>query len=267
MKYLQRSDVEKIGRCGAHSYIDVLDGKPIRVSRQLSSYWVASNLVDKGMSEHLMEDGFWEAWITLWISRFVANSVCIDAGANYGYFTFQLAKNGCKVYAIDANPSIIPFLKHSSKLNGCENRVEIMNYAISNKSGDVVELGLTENTLNTSVLVSRRSEYGVISVNTLALNDIDDKIDFIKMDIEGAEELAFDGMLNIWDKNPDCVLLMEFVPPQYEKNGLLFFEKIISNGFNIGYVDYDGNEQHIADFSFFESDDAPFRMLVIRKQK
>src|SRR5580704_6922794 len=111
MRFSSREEVERIGRAGVASYESCTEGQPIIVSRQLSSFWIASRPDDPGLSEHFKNDGFWEAWITLWISRNVApGSVCVDAGANYGYFTFQLVQNGCMVLAYEANPELIPYL-------------------------------------------------------------------------------------------------------------------------------------------------------------
>ena len=272
MEFFSRQEVEKIGKAGTCTFTANVDTHnqdvPAQVSRQLSSYWIASKPTDRGISEHFKNDGFWEAWISLWISRNVKpGSVCIDAGANYGYFTFQLAQHGCKVLAIEANSELIPYLKKSVELNGCADRVRVMNNAISEVSHRMLTLNLTESSLNSTIINSGQT-IAEISVETIALNDVasfEGGIDFVKMDIEGAEELAFAGMQRLWDVNPKCVFLMEFVNDHYAEHGKLFYDRMATD-FKIGYVDYNGDEQPVSDFSFFQNDTEDFRMIVLRKK-
>lgn len=268
MKYNDRADVETIGKTGAYSTDTEIEGVPASITRQLSSFYLACKKEDKGISEHHRNDGFWEAWITLWISKNVKpSSLCIDGGSNYGYYTFFLANHGCNVIAIEANPEIIPFLKKSVELNGCSDRVTIENFAISDKDHETIKLGLLPSSLNTTV-VERDDLIGSFEAKTITLDHISElfgDIDFVKLDIEGAEEMAWRGMQKLFYKSPNCVVLMEFVKEHYEQNGKLFFEEIASSC-NIGYVDYNGDEQPINDYSFIETDTEPFRMITIRKK-
>lgn len=271
MRYYSRKEVESIGKAGAYSYDDVIDGKSIIVSRQLASYWLATLPDDKGLSVHFKEDGFWEAWITLWISRNVSpNAVCIDAGANYGYFTFQLAAHGCEVYAIEANPALIPFLLKSVELNGFADRVHVVNAAVSDTDGKKVRLHITESSGNSSINTYTHTNDLIlreVDVETIALSRYSGitPIDFIKMDIEGAEELAFDGLGRLLRMNPKCVILLELVYELYPERAKLFYNKI-SESCVVSYVDYDGNEQPVKDYSFIENDTEAFRMFVVRSK-
>lgn len=265
MKYNNRNDVEAIGKAGVYHYIDD-DGDA--VSRQLASYWICSKDVDKGISEHFKYDGFWEAWITLWISRNVKpGSVCIDVGANYGYYTFQLAQHGCMVVAIEANPDLIPRITKSIELNGCSDRVKLINAAATNNSKGTVTLNLKESSLNSTIKASSE-EHGNVKVKAVALNkyaSYKGGIDFVKMDIEGAEELAWGGMQELFDVNKNCIVMMEFVAPHYVDNGRLFFDELLAKCV-VSYVDYDGGEKEIQNHDFFNTDSEDLRMLILRKR-
>lgn len=269
MRYYSRKEVELIGKAGAYSYDDAIDGNGIIVSRQLASYWLATLPNDKGLSIHFKEDGFWEAWITLWISRNVSpNAICIDAGANYGYFAFQLATHGCEVYAIEANPMLIPFLQKSVELNNLQGRVHVLGAAVSRVTGKKIKLHVTESSCNSSINTYSHTNDVIlktVDVDTIALDDFSDikPIDFIKMDIEGAEELAFDGMWRLLRMNPKCVVLFELVYELYPERAKLFYDKICKN-FLLSYVDYDGNEQPVQGYSFIENDIEEVRMFVVR---
>lgn len=268
MQYNSRADVENIGSAGAYFTDTEIEGKPASITRQLAAYWLACKQSDTGISEHHRKDGFWESWITLWMSRNVKpSSVCIDGGSNYGYYTFFLANHGCNVVALEANPEIIPFLKKSVELNGCSDRVTILHAAIADESNKTIKLGLLPSSLN-STIVERDDLIGSFEVKTKSLDDVAaefGEIDFIKLDIEGAELLAWKGMQNLLENNPHCTVLMEFVKEHYEQKGKLFFAEIYKNC-NVNYVDYNGDEQPCG-FDFLETDTEDYRMIVIRKRE
>ena len=44
---------------------------------------------DMGISPHLIMDGYWESWITKLLAQIVQPGfICIDIGANFGYFLY-----------------------------------------------------------------------------------------------------------------------------------------------------------------------------------
>jgi FkbM family methyltransferase len=268
MKYNDRADVEKIGQAGAFFTDTMIEGKPASITRQLAAYYLACKQSDTGISEHHRKDGFWESWITLWMSRNVKpSSICIDGGSNYGYYTFFLANHGCNVIALEANPEIIPFLKKSVELNGCSDRVTILHAAIADESNKTIKLGLLPSSLN-STIVQRADLIGSFEVNTKSLDDVAKEfgeIDFVKLDIEGAELLAWKGMQKLLNNNPHCVVLMEFVKEHYEQGGKLFFAEIAEKC-DVAYVDYNGDEQPCG-FDFLETDTEEYRMIVIRQKE
>ena len=62
------------------------------------------------------------------------------------------------------------------------------------------------------------------------------RIDLIKIDIEGAEDLAWDGMQEIIDKNDDITIIMEYNPSFYDNSEALI-DKVLMNGFLLGVID------------------------------
>ena len=268
MQYSNRAQVEAIGLAGAESYEDFIGDAPVVISRQLSSYWIVTKQIDVGLAEHHKRDGFWEAWITLWFSKNVKpKSVCIDAGANYGYYTFFLAQHGCRVFAIEANPELIPMLKKSIELNGCDDRVEVFNLAVSDTDGREIVFNTYPCTGDSSLFERPdiAKDGGNFTTTSVTLDELSTgKIDFIKMDIEGSEPFAWKGMQKLLDRNPDCVVLMEFSPTVLSNGGRDFFEEILSSS-NISYVDYDGEEKEVVSYPF-EHEMDELKMLVLRRK-
>ena len=138
--------------------------------------------------------------------------VIIDLGAHIGYFTSLFSelvgKNG-KVYAFEPNPELFVMLKQNTRK--FEN-VVLSEMAVSNKGGVINFYESLNNTGNHSIFPADFREVK-ISVNSVRLDDvIKEKVDWIKMDIEGAEPLAIEGMNRIISENQNIKLVIEFCP-------------------------------------------------------
>jgi FkbM family methyltransferase len=132
------------------------------------------------------------------------DGVLLDIGANIGWFTLlaadQLARadQGGRVIAIEANPSVIPFLCASVVESGLSSRVDIKPYAVSREaglvafdSGDVGNLGGQRIKRIQDAVSNRRHIAPAVRLDDL-LCDLD-RLDVIKIDIEGSEPLALLG--------------------------------------------------------------------------
>ena len=124
------------------------------------------------------------------------HKVFVDVGANEGYFTILMAGLGYHVYAIEPSPSNVRILKKNIKLNGFEDRVTVIQAAVSNKK----EL-ITFNESNINRMWSRVSDtrFGGLLFTSIKVqadlldNLIDEKVDIIKMDVEDHTLQAMEG--------------------------------------------------------------------------
>lgn len=262
MRYIDRADLQRLGEAGARNYS--LGNNDIAV-RILGSSWLIVKDLNDHFAPHLKKDGYWEAWISLWISQNVKpGSVCIDGGANYGYYTFQLLLHGCKVFAIEANPHLIPYLETSLKLNG-DFPLTIIHAALTDGSTDKVTLIVTESYLHSTIIIDREAK-DLVEVNTVRLLDFaNKKVDFIKLDIEGAEDQVLPDLVKLQKKNANLVCLMEWVYDAYPNKSRELFDYMIDN-FKLSYVDYDGGEVPVTSYSFIEEETVDLRMYVLRKK-
>lgn len=267
MEFFSTYDLEKIGKAGAFFQQFKLGNQNLFKTRVLSSFWLCTKEGNDGIAEHLREDGYWESWVTLWISKHVApGAICIDAGATYGYYSFFLAQHGCKVYSIEANPELILLLEYSLQLNGAYDRVSVINGAVSEKSAETVVLGFSDSIGGTSIRLKDAEKK--IYVKTIALDallEVEPRIDFVKLDIAGSEELAWNGMQNIMRINPACICLMEFSPVHYFNKGRDFFNRLLKDNY-ISCINHNGEEFPVPDFSIFEQTNYQWQMLVIRSK-
>ena len=139
----------------------------------------------------------------------------IDAGANVGYYTILISKLvGSKgmVYAFEPSPECLEVLRRNVQLNSCAN-VQVVGKAVTDKTGHI-PFYLNPHTLSSSAIPRTADMPQTIIVPAVALDDVvgEKKVDFIKMDIEGAETRAFRGMTRIIKNNPDLKMIVEVFP-------------------------------------------------------
>src|SRR5687768_3096220 len=130
MEYSTRAEVERIGRAGVAWY--QVDGAT--VARGLSSFWLYCEKDDTAFTPWMKSDGFWEAWITRWVSnQFPSHDHFIDVGANVGYYSMMAAKAGLHVTAYEPNPVVADLLERAAKRNRVE--INLQRVALSNRAG------------------------------------------------------------------------------------------------------------------------------------
>jgi hypothetical protein len=94
-----------------------------------------------------------------------------------------------------------------------------------------------------SVFVNRPDLKKTISVEAATLDSFladDLKVDFIKMDAEGAEPFIFKGMKNVIKNSPTLKIIMEFAPSHIEAAGESprdFLRYLEAMGFKIKLID------------------------------
>ena len=179
----------------------------------------------------------------------------LDIGANIGYFTLifaDLVGPEGKVYAFEPDPANLALLKKNLEINGFDN-VVVVPLAVSDRMGRI-PFYLSPDNLGDHTVYPVGRDRKVIFVDSGRLDDyfkdIDGKIDFIKMDIQGAEAKALEGMQNLLKNNSAIKLLMEFYPFGIEKTGFQSGEcldRLLASGFDIYYVDMDDELKKLTD--------------------
>ena len=130
------------------------------------------------------------------------NDIVLDCGANIGIFSVYAAQKAKMVYAFEPGKNEIASLYENKRLNNCNNIKIIAKAVLDNsKNARLVPLGIVS-----SYLVSKEKKENkekidkedVLDVETISIDGFIkkeniEKVDFIKMDIEGSERKALLG--------------------------------------------------------------------------
>ena len=200
---------------------------------------------DLAVSVHIALDGVWEDSVTkAWLSVQKDNSVIFDIGANFGYFGLlaaQATDHSSRVHFFDANPNLMPYLRKSLSINWFNEKSTLVNKAISNKSGKST-INILEDFIGSSsvqsveqlnsylkdtidVKVKESVEIEAINIDQYCSSLNISNVDLVKIDIEGYEEKAYEGMSSVIEKSNNLIVFLEFTRQAYE-NPKKFYDRI-----------------------------------------
>lgn len=181
-------------------------------------YKIFINRKDFAVSSHLLMDKIYEPTETNLVrSQINKGDIVVDMGANIGYYTLIFAglvgKNG-KVFAFEPDPENFAILSKNVEENKLEN-VILINKAVSDKNGKT-KLYLSEDNKGDHRIYDSGENRKSVTVDVVCLDDfmgdIKEKINFIKMDIQGAEGNALKGMTSVIENSKKIKILAEFWP-------------------------------------------------------
>lgn len=138
----------------------------------------------------------------------------VDAGAFCGYYTLlasRLVGNTGHVYAFEPHPQNYEYLLNNVSSNNCDN-VGTIPKAVSNERGTI---SLVQHREADHHWTSKHPIGNVVDVPRTTLDTFFaeegwPRVDLIKMDIEGGEKAALEGMRELSERNPDMQLIMEY---------------------------------------------------------
>ena len=173
-------------------------------------------------------------------------NVVVDVGANIGLHTLNMARivgNAGQVFAFEPDPSNFEILKKNAKINNYKNII-LEQKAVGDKHGRTT-LYQSDNPINHRIFPQTKRANSQVQVELTNLDnyfdsDMIDKINFIKIDVEGMEFGVLKGMKNILKNNKNIKILFEFVPKDTMEAGFIPIELLnylTSNGFKLYCMD------------------------------
>ncbi len=175
----------------------------------------------------------------------------VDVGANWGYFTLlgtHLVGSHGRVVSLEPDPRLFRILKQNIAVNNLVN-VDAQQIAAADIEGKLTLAGHDESSENWGVskLVEHpTANTKTFDVVTTRLDDVMDDcgistVDLLKMDIEGAEELALKGMSLGLARHHYQRLLLEVHPSLLAERGRTVqdaLELLIHHGYKGWWIDF-----------------------------
>jgi FkbM family methyltransferase len=248
LKTQDRYDLEN--RCRALTN-PVYLGNHTAICRILGSYKLYVDTADTGFGSHVLLDGYWEMWLTMFLARHLQlGMTVIDVGANFGYYTLlfgALVGDTGHVYAVEPNPTVVARLRRSVDLNGLARRTTIVEAAASSiHGGEVILYAPHGEPKNGTIIASAEtvsSDLGTVhKVAAVSLDEVAataPQIDLVKIDVEGSEEAVIAGLMRTLTRDRPGLLLEFNAGRCRDARGLVDQLQAVYN--RMRYIDYEGN--------------------------
>lgn len=151
-------------------------------------------------------------------------STVLDVGAHHGYFSILAARRaGIKgtVYAMEPASENFQILKKNIELNHLTNVIAV-NKAASNTSASAPFFIAKPNDVQWSLFPTLRTGEYSVPVECITIDELlgGETVDVVKMDIEGSEPFAMEGMKQTLSTSPNIVLFLEFHGPWLRRAGV-----------------------------------------------
>jgi FkbM family methyltransferase len=190
---------------------------------------------DLGFACHVMLDGFWEIWLTLFFARLVGPGMTvIDVGANFGYYTVlfgQAVGAAGHVIAIEPVPATAAILRRTIQLNGLAGHTRLVVAAAWDREDSEVHMVIRPVEPKNAAVVTEPQQ-GSIAVPSTTIDQLTrelSRVDLVKIDAEGAEVAIIAGMKETIARFKPQMLL-EFNAARYQDP----FEFLAGLGKNYG---------------------------------
>lgn len=234
--------LNKIGRVGVRIYF-LFQRRPIIVQGQR----MARRTWETGSFRSTLEfvlDRYEPATTRLFHRLLRPGMTVVDIGAHGGYFSLIAASHvgpTGKVYAFEPHPANFRALQINIELNGYKN-IDAVPNAVANRTGSMKLLLNSKGSDRHSLYEGDcLSETSALEIKATSLDDFLESqnwahVDLVKMDIEGAEPAALEGMRLALQRSGIRFLVTEFSPPSLKAAGfdpVEFLQELSKVGFSV----------------------------------
>lgn len=215
-----------------------------------------------GMHTTLFFLGEYEKALTEVVQKILRKGdVCLDVGANFGWYSTLFYKNcgkSAQIHAFEPVPTTFEELQRNYELLGSPKNVYLNNFALGDKS-DVLTISLFEGLTTGHASLSNQGrdvktsfECEVKTLDSYLKEKNVPEVNFVKVDIEGAEMMFLKGADKLFKQEVPPIWLMEMALQQTR---------------NFGYLPDDLLKymRSKADYVFFKIDEINTKLIAIEK--
>jgi len=183
------------------------------------NFWYRSD--DKFIGQRIALGKYEKYEAAILMSQINSNSVCVDVGANIGYYALLMALKAKKVYAIEPDKDCFEILKKNVKENNLKN-VVLLNIGASDKKEKKYLMRDEKNQGNSKINDKNGETILTRTLDNMLINE--QKISLIKVDTQGWETQVIEGTKKII-KRDRPTLFLEYTPREYRNNKMINFLK------------------------------------------
>ena len=186
-------------------------------------------------------------------ARLHPGATAVDVGANIGVHALTMAKivgPSGRVVCVEPLPHIASTLERTLRLNGFGERSQVIYSAATDSAGEATLHRAPHSPM--SSLFPIAEECTSLTVRTIVLDDHfapGERVDMVKIDVEGAEPLVYKGMSRILRENPEIELILEWSASHFagsNQSAESFWELIRRDGFKPLRIDDERPGQLVA---------------------
>jgi FkbM family methyltransferase len=182
---------------------------------------------DQVVSRQIRERGIWEPFETsLLVSLLKPGAVFVDVGANLGYFSVLAASivgSAGRVFAFEPDPGNFALLQANSRLNHCESQLSAVQAGLAAADGTGLLFLSEDNFGDHQVFAAgedRRSVPITLVNGSRFLAGRLQRIDLLKIDVQGAEYAVMDGLMPLLQALPvPPRIILELSPLSLRQGG------------------------------------------------
>ncbi|MEI6278628.1 MAG: FkbM family methyltransferase [Verrucomicrobiae bacterium] len=174
-------------------------------------------------------------------THFKPGMTFVDVGANVGLYTALAIRMAAQsVLAVEPHAEAFGFLRKTVDANAPACPVFLENVAAGREQGELTLYSNPDNKgdnrLYPDPMLRHQQLTKVETLDALCEKHGIRQIDFLKMDVQGAEMLVLEGARAILSNSPRCLVMTEFWPSGLEKCGVdprAYLEAFASLGFEV----------------------------------
>jgi FkbM family methyltransferase len=191
-------------------------GTPLTITGKYKCVYNIPNLQENIGFEILINGIYERHTIEFLVSKVRQHRVVLDLGANIGAIAVPVSKlrPDIQIVCLEASPWVFNYLARNTTQNNCKN-VSLINKAISDQNSVFIDFYSPKDNYGkgslAAVFTSEAVKIETITLEQIVAGFAENAVDFIKIDVEGFESLAFRGGEQFLRKPDSPDILFEFV--------------------------------------------------------
>jgi FkbM family methyltransferase len=181
------------------------------------------------------------------------DTVVLDIGANIGYYSLLAASrhNVSRVLSFEPNPSVLPTLRYNARLNpDLASKIGVVEVAVGETDGTVqFHRNYVAHNLGLGSMRATTSDRFTVDVPLVSLDSYlqsrgMDRVDLVKIDVEGAEHLVVSGFKRWWRTHRLPTLVVEVHPrmlPDFGSSVAALLTALTEAGYRLRRLRSDGD--------------------------